>query len=89
MCGGHAHGDYVPYVEADVYREVTCNTLPPSTPGRDLPPPRTSSDLIEQKAVQVVRPDPLDVGGIAEVKWVAEYADLHGVLMAPTARGTG
>ena len=24
-----------------------------------------------------------DVGGLAELKWVAEYADLHGILMAP------
>jgi L-alanine-DL-glutamate epimerase-like enolase superfamily enzyme len=23
------------------------------------------------------------VGGLAELKWVAEYADLHGILMAP------
>jgi L-alanine-DL-glutamate epimerase-like enolase superfamily enzyme len=40
-------------------------------------------DLIEKKAVNVVGPDPLDVGGIAELKWIAEYANLHGVLMAP------
>ena len=24
-----------------------------------------------------------DIGGLAELKWVAEYADLHGVMMAP------
>ena len=30
-----------------------------------------------------VGPDPADVGGIAELKWIAEYADLHGILMAP------
>jgi len=30
-----------------------------------------------------VGPDPLDVGGLAEIKWIAEYADLHGILMAP------
>ncbi len=23
------------------------------------------------------------MGGIAELKWIAEYADLHGILMAP------
>ena len=28
-------------------------------------------------------PDPLDVGGLAEIKWVAEYADLHGLQIAP------
>jgi Enolase C-terminal domain-like len=26
---------------------------------------------------------PEDVGGIAELKWIAEYADLHGILVAP------
>jgi L-alanine-DL-glutamate epimerase-like enolase superfamily enzyme len=33
--------------------------------------------------VNVVGPDPCDVGGLAELKWIAEYADLHGILMAP------
>ena len=33
--------------------------------------------------LQVIGPDPEDVGGLAELKWVAEYADLHGILMAP------
>ena len=33
--------------------------------------------------MNVVGPDPGDVGGIAELKWIAEYADLHGILMAP------
>ena len=33
--------------------------------------------------MNVVGPDPADVGGIAELKWIAEYADLHGILMAP------
>ena len=36
-----------------------------------------------KQAVDVVGPDPADVGGIAELKWVAEYADLHGILIAP------
>ena len=45
--------------------------------------------LIEQHAVRVVRPDPCDVGGIAELKWVAEYADMHGILMPRTASSTG
>jgi L-alanine-DL-glutamate epimerase-like enolase superfamily enzyme len=31
----------------------------------------------------VVGPDPEDVGGLAETKWIAEYADLHGILIAP------
>jgi len=31
----------------------------------------------------VVGPDVADVGGMAEIKWIAEYADLHGIQMAP------
>ena len=31
----------------------------------------------------MVGPDPEDVGGMAEMKWIAEYADLHGILVAP------
>jgi L-alanine-DL-glutamate epimerase-like enolase superfamily enzyme len=29
------------------------------------------------------------VGGIPELKWIAEYADLHGILMAPHGTGDG
>jgi L-alanine-DL-glutamate epimerase-like enolase superfamily enzyme len=39
--------------------------------------------LIERQAVNIIGPDPADIGGIAELKWVTEYADLHGILMAP------
>ena len=39
--------------------------------------------------MRVVGPDPCDVGGIAELKWIAEYADLHGILMAPHGTGNG
>lgn len=46
-------------------------------------------ELIERKAVRIVGPDPCDVGGIAELKWIAEYADLHGILMAPHGTGNG
>ena len=34
-------------------------------------------ELIETQAVRVVGPDPADVGGIAELKWVAEHAYMH------------
>ena len=33
--------------------------------------------------MDVVGPDPEDVGGIAELKWIAEYADIHGIVVAP------
>src|SRR6266542_314621 len=76
-------GDYVPYVNPDAYREVTRATSTPIHTGEQIYLRQNFKDLIEQHAVRVVGPDPADVGGIAELKWVAEFADLHGILMAP------
>lgn len=76
-------GDYVPYVTADLYREVTHSTSTPIHTGEQIYLRQNFMDLIEKQAVRVIGPDPADVGGIAELKWVAEYADLHGILMAP------
>ncbi len=76
-------GDYVPYVNADVYREVTQSTTTPIHTGEQIYLRQNFKQLIEDHAVNVVGPDPCDVGGLAELKWIAEYADLHGVMMAP------
>ena len=82
-------GDYIPYVNADVYREVTRSTSTPIHTGEQIYLRQNFKELIEGHAVNIVGPDPCDVGGIAELKWVAEYADLHGLLMAPHGTGDG
>ncbi|MBI3912078.1 MAG: mandelate racemase/muconate lactonizing enzyme family protein [Armatimonadetes bacterium] len=76
-------GDYTPYVLADVYREVTSSTSTPTHTGEQIYLRQNFRELIEKHAVRIIGPDPADVGGIAELKWVAEYADLHGILIAP------
>jgi L-alanine-DL-glutamate epimerase-like enolase superfamily enzyme len=76
-------GDYTPYPNADVYREVTQSTSIPIHTGEQIYLRDNFKDLIEKQAVNILGPDPEDVGGIAELKWVAEYADLHGILIAP------
>ena len=76
-------GDYTPYVLADVYRDVTMSTSTPIHTGEQIYLRQNFRELIEKQAVNIVGPDPADIGGIAELKWVAEYADLHGILMAP------
>jgi len=76
-------GDYMPYVMADVYREVTQATSTPIHTGEQIYLRQNFRELIEGHAVRLIGPDPADVGGIAELKWVTEYADLHGILMAP------
>jgi L-alanine-DL-glutamate epimerase-like enolase superfamily enzyme len=82
-------GDYTPYVNAAEYREITRATSTPTHTGEQIYLRNNFRELIETNAVRVVGPDPLDVGGLAEIKWIAEYADLHGVLMAPHGIGNG
>ncbi len=76
-------GDYMPYVLADNYREVTRSTSTPIHTGEQIYLRQNFRELIEKNAVNILGPDPADVGGLAELKWVAEYADLHGLLIAP------
>jgi L-alanine-DL-glutamate epimerase-like enolase superfamily enzyme len=82
-------GDYTPYVLPDLYREVTRSTSTPIHTGEQIYLRENFKGLFEKQAVNVVGPDPADVGGIAELKWIAEYADLHGILMAPHGTGDG
>ena len=76
-------GDYVPWVHADQYREVTRATTTPTHTGEQIYLRQNFRELLEQQAVRVIGPDPADVGGMSELKWVAEFADLHGVQIAP------
>jgi L-alanine-DL-glutamate epimerase-like enolase superfamily enzyme len=82
-------GDYVPYAVAQSYREVTRATSTPIHTGEQIYLRQNFKSLIEERAVDVVGPDPCDVGGLAELKWVAEYAHLHGIAMAPHGVGDG
>jgi L-alanine-DL-glutamate epimerase-like enolase superfamily enzyme len=82
-------GDYTPHVSADLYREVTQSTTTPIHTGEQIYLRHNFKELIEKKAVRIIGPDPLDIGGLAELKWVAEYADLHGILMAPHGTADG
>jgi L-alanine-DL-glutamate epimerase-like enolase superfamily enzyme len=76
-------GDYTPYPNADVFREVTQSTSVAIHTGEEIYLRENFKDLIEKQAVNVIGPDPEDVGGLAETKWIAEYADLHGIQIAP------
>ena len=76
-------GDYSVHAGADQYCEVTRATSTPTHTGEQIYLRQNFRELIERKAVRVIGPDPCDIGGLAELKFVAEYADLHGVMMAP------
>ena len=76
-------GDYTPYVLADLYLQVTPHTSTAIHTGEQIYLRQNFLDLIERNAVNILGPDPADVGGLAEMKFIAEYADLHGILFAP------
>ena len=76
-------GDYSPNPKAQLYKQLTESTATPIHTGEELYLRENCMELIETQAVNVLGPDPEDVGGIAELKWIAEYADLHGILVAP------
>ncbi len=76
-------GDYTPYPNAELFQEVTRSTSIPIHTGEQIYLRQNFIDLVEKHAVDVLGPDPEDVGGIGELKWIAEYADLHGILIAP------
>lgn len=82
-------GDYSPYVNHDVYREVTRATTTPIHTGEQIYLRQNYKHLIESHAVHVIGPDPCDVGGLAEIKWIAEHADLHGIAIAPHGTANG
>ena len=76
-------GDYTPYPNAQLFRDLKQSTTVPIHTGEQIYLRQNFKDLIETEAVRVVGPDPADVGGLAELKWIAEFADMHGILMAP------
>lgn len=76
-------GDYTPYVNPRQYRELTASTTTPIHTGEQIYLRQNFVELLSTNAVRVIGPDPLDVGGLAELKWVAELADVYGVLIAP------
>ena len=82
-------GDYTPFVLADLYKQVTPYTSTPIHTGEQIYLRQNFVELIERNAVNVLGPDVADVGGIAEMKFIAEYADLHGILFAPHGIGDG
>jgi L-alanine-DL-glutamate epimerase-like enolase superfamily enzyme len=82
-------GDYVHHVSAPLYRDVTRATTTPIHTGEQIYLRHNFVELIETRAVSVIGPDPCDVGGLAELKWIAEFADLHSVMIAPHGTGNG
>jgi len=76
-------GNFVPWVHAKEYLELTRATATPTHTGEQIYLRENFRELIEKQAVRVIGPEVLDVGGMLEMKWIAEFADLYGIQIAP------
>jgi len=76
-------GDLSPSTEVKLYKILSQSTTTPILTGEQIYLRYGFRDLISEHAVDIVAPDVSDVGGIAELKWIGEFADLYGVLIAP------
>lgn len=76
-------GNFVPWVHTKEYLELTRATSTPTHTGEQIYLRENFRELIESQAVRVIGPEMLDVGGMSEIKWIAEFADLYGIQVAP------
>ncbi|NRB63171.1 MAG: mandelate racemase/muconate lactonizing enzyme family protein [Saprospiraceae bacterium] len=76
-------GDRSSHVGVAEYKELTQATTTPIHTGEQIYLRQGFRDLIANRAIRIIGPDPMDVGGLAELKWIAEYAQLFGVQIAP------
>jgi L-alanine-DL-glutamate epimerase-like enolase superfamily enzyme len=76
-------GDRSNHVGVSEYKELTQSTTTPIHTGEQVYLRQGFRELIESRAIRVIGPDPMDVGGLAELKWIAEFADLYGIQIAP------
>jgi L-alanine-DL-glutamate epimerase-like enolase superfamily enzyme len=76
-------GNFTPWVHVSEYIDLTRATSTPTHTGEQIYLRHNFRELISRQAVRMVGPEMLDVGGISEIKWIAEYADLFGIQIAP------
>lgn len=77
--------DIIPYngINADAMAEVTRAVKTPTLTGELLSSAMAFRELINKQAVRIVAPDLSVVGGIHEIRKVAEMANLQHMLVAP------
>jgi L-alanine-DL-glutamate epimerase-like enolase superfamily enzyme len=74
--------DPAPWWDVDAHKQVTDAVGVPTAAGEELYLLEGFREMIEKRAVDIVHPDLLTSGGMAETKRIADYAERHGL---PTA----
>ena len=74
--------DLIPWQYTEQWKEITRAINTPTLTGEDTYLKEGFRDLIEEKAVDMVHPDPVSAGGYLETKRIGDYAEEHGIAMA-------
>jgi len=74
--------DLIPWQLTDQWKEITMSVNVPTLTGEDIYLKEGFKDLIENRAVDIVHPDPVSAGGYLETKKIGDYAQEHGMSMA-------
>ncbi|MFH0965472.1 MAG: mandelate racemase/muconate lactonizing enzyme family protein [Planctomycetota bacterium] len=74
--------------DAEHLAEVTSRVTTPTLIGENIYLAGGFRDLIERRAIRIPAPDLTTVGGIRQMKLVAELAEMHGMKIAPHFAGS-
>ena len=72
--------DIIPWQYTEQWKEITLASTTPTQTGEDIYRLEGGfEELITQRAVDIVHPDPNTAGGILETKRIGDYASKHGI----------
>lgn len=74
--------DMVPWDYTEMWKEITTAINTPTITGEDTYLLEHFKPLIDERAVDLVHPDPNSAGGILETKKIGDYAYEHGIAQA-------
>ncbi|HDS06858.1 MAG TPA: mandelate racemase/muconate lactonizing enzyme family protein [Bacteroides sp.] len=74
--------DLIPWQYTDQWKEISAAIDVPTLTGEDIYLKEGFRDLIENRAVDIVHPDPVTAGGYLETKRIGDFAEEHGIAMA-------
>lgn len=74
--------DLIPWQFHDHWKEISRAINVPTLTGEDIYLKEGFKDLIENRAVDIVHPDPVSAGGYLETKKIGDYAQENGIAMA-------
>jgi len=74
--------DLIPWQYTDQWKEISRAIDVPTLTGEDIYLKDGFRDLIEERAVDMVHPDPVSAGGYLETKRIGDFAEEHGMAMA-------